>query len=299
MLYFVYINIFLAIKNVNKLPYFFLDLNSLKEYKKGTKTIYPDFMDRNIQEKNMSFSRMGDKTRVVADVHGDFEKLRLLDENHPVDSLIVAGDIGYTGSKENCDKITRMFSDAFARHFFIDGNHDNYDALLKEGCQTEMLTYLSRGQIFQDGLGRDWLCIGGAESVDREIRQRRGFYWSPSEILTTEEASMIIKEVSDIDIYGVISHDCPSQFEIKNIDDTPLEDKLTFFKKMGWNMTSGATRANLGRIFQAIRPVRWIFGHYHLYQTGVCEHCKWTALAPLEKGIQGTEKHVSLLLEDM
>lgn len=141
--------------------------------------------------------------------------MRLLDENHPVDSLIVAGDIGYTGSKENCDKITRMFSDAFARHFFIDGNHDNYDALLKDGCQTEMLTYLSRGQIFQDGLGRDWLCIGGAESVDREIRQRRGFYWSPSEILTTEEASMIIKEVSDIDIYGVISHDCPSQFEIK------------------------------------------------------------------------------------
>ncbi len=223
----------------------------------------------------------GGKTMVIADLHGELSSLLYYREKVFFDSCIIAGDLGY-GLNQELDKyFQRELKDIPAKIFFIDGNHDNTEKLMKEGCSSlSALTWLKRGSLFTDGLGRQWLCVGGAECVDRDIRKKNGLYWSATETLTAEQINNILPEIEDAEIYGVISHEAPVQFSVPGIDTMPQDVREKQFRTMGWNIPSGATRANLRRIFRQCKPRRWLFGHYHKNAKGIFEDCAWIALPP-------------------
>jgi len=91
--------------------------------------------------------------------------------------------------------------------YFVDGNHDHLPSLLKLKAPTEVAphwVYCPRGS-FVELDGRRVGFLGGARSIDREVRQKNSEWWEEEEP-TLEEARRL-KELS-IDL--LITHSPPA-----------------------------------------------------------------------------------------
>ena len=202
---------------------------------------------------------------ITGDTHGD--QIRFI-ENNMLDSawterdtLIVCGDFGYVFLN---NPLEDTFLDFLARKpytiCFCDGNHENFPAIFsypKEEWKggyvhkiRDNVLHLMRGQVFEIE-GKKVFTMGGAYSIDRDIRTLGRSYWT-EEIPTKEEYEEARKNLSlhsnQVDL--IISHTAPTTaIKLMGYSPDPHDQELTDF--LDW--------VNMSVFFE-----RWYFGHWHL-----------------------------------
>lgn len=232
---------------------------------------------------------------VCGDIHGDFHALvhKLCVQYGMKDTLlIVAGDCGFGFEKPTYYDLTYSKDAGRLRKAnnwiaFVRGNHDN-PAYFNE----ERIVY-KRWRTIPDysvitACGHSILCIGGAVSIDRQIRineQERydltetGYYWPDEAPFFSPEAIDEIKLPTDT----VITHTAPSFCEKVNHsflnqwakDDPTLLDDVA------------KERKTMDRICQYLKdkgmPVsRWIYGHFHETWSASIEGTRYRMLDIME-----------------
>ena len=238
------------------------------------------------------------KTCVIGDLHGQFRCIHACFAECPeAGALLVAGDFGFFPKslywKPNLSKFAEL-----PPIFFIDGNHDDIPHLLEHGDRSWPVTWLPRGSIYVDGLGRNWLCVGGADSVDRTLRQRNKMFWTQEETITDDQINHAVLSVRTVGgIYGVISHTAPEAFCLPGIDDMPLARKQAHFRNYGWDMDRlENSRRQLNKLLEH-EPKCWIFSHFHIAAAGQWQDCQWHCL--LNADNEEAPQKSWLCLEDM
>ena len=101
--------------------------------------------------------------------------------------------------------------------------------------------------------GKKFLVIGGAYSVDKEIRLLRKYAWWEHEELTDAELAEIENRVAGKKYDYVLTHTCPffslpREVFLPEVDQSKLENR---------------TEKALQRIYDAIDFDRWYCGHFH------------------------------------
>jgi Calcineurin-like phosphoesterase len=190
------------------------------------------------------------------------------------------------------DVVTEALENSDAYLWFADGNHEDHP-YLKElaynyalrsgkcilpdedtedyGWITPRIRWLPRGTRWQWN-GRTWLALGGAVSVDKNLRDA-GVSWFPEEEITDEqEARVIAGGPADV----ILSHDAPAC--------EPLPLRVPPLEWLPMIPAAEAHRARLQRVGEAVKPGHWFHGHYHMAKQSTMRsegdwgHCRFTAL---------------------
>jgi predicted phosphodiesterase len=140
---------------------------------------------------------------------------------------------------------------------FLDGNHENFDALLSIALQPDGrrevapgVFHLPRGHRFEID-GCSFLVCGGAVSVDKLARQEGVSWWS-QEAITDED----VVRCGDASVNVLLTHDAPWQ--------TTKGDHI---HRSGYGMSADIetylNRLRIGRIVEATSPSLVVHGHLH------------------------------------
>lgn len=207
---------------------------------------------------------------VTGDTHGsEYDASRFSFKNFPNgkkmtkdDYIIILGDFGYIFAQEE-DPFEKYWLDWFNdRPFttlFLDGNHENFEALKKypikewKGGKIQEIRpsvyHLMRGQIY-DINGKRIFTFGGAKSQDKETRTEHINWWKEEmpNYMEYEEAEKNLEKVSNT-VDFVLTHCAPTSV-VKKIDSSYSKDQLTEYFEMILNKKD-------------IKE-KWYCGHYHL-----------------------------------
>lgn len=119
--------------------------------------------------------------------------------------------------------------------------------------------YESRGIYFAENgtelciNDKKFLVIGGAYSVDKDIRLLRGYAWWEQEELTETELMEIENRVAGKKYNYVLTHTCP-------YSNLPRE---VFLPGIDQSKVMNRTEKFLDRIKSIIKFEKWFCGHYH------------------------------------
>lgn len=218
---------------------------------------------------------------ITGDTHGlyDMGKLSVNSwkEQHKMDKsdyLIVSGDTGicWNGFDEKGNDRDHSLKDMYNKKKFttlwIDGNHENFDALNRYKVEswnggkvhriTDSIIHLMRGQVYEI-YGKKFFTFGGGYSMDKSYRTP-GISWWPQEMPVEAEyqeglenlkkhnkcVDYIITHTAALDISKSIFHD--------NMDmEVPLGEYLQ-------------------KIHDEVDYRGWYFGHMHLDRKIDCRH---------------------------
>lgn len=180
--------------------------------------------------------------------------------------IIVLGDFGYVwqaGESWDFDQLTRELKDRGLKLWWLDGNHENFDALrdeygidvdktfatLNNIPMSETISYLPRGHTFVlDQM--TFMAFGGAVSVDKRWRIE-GESWWPQELITDEQ----VDAVSELPVDVLLTHDVHTLSPI-------LYGELF---KLDWKLDalSNYNRRQVDRVVEKVTPKAVFHGHYH------------------------------------
>lgn len=196
---------------------------------------------------------------ITGDTHGniDFEKLDRYFSNRYVttkDYLIILGDVGIVWSEKDCFiyEYTRLGLTVL----FIDGNHENFELLNKfpiveyRGAKCHYIAnniyHIMRGEIITINK-KTFFCMGGATSIDKEMRTNRVSWWT-EESITNDDINRALTNLKKVGfkVDYVLSHCAPS----------------SVVKKMFGYETDCNTDI-LEKFKEQIEFNKWFFGHYH------------------------------------
>jgi DNA repair exonuclease SbcCD nuclease subunit len=219
---------------------------------------------------------------ICGDIHGDFVPLvyEITVRYGMRDTLvIVAGDCGFGFEKPDAynnifQRIEKRLVQNNCWIAMVRGNHDDpaYFELQADG---NTLIHHARWQTVPDyaviqACGRMVLCVGGAVSVDRQIRKRemerhlgKRYYWPNETVRYDAEALEAIRDAG-LKVDTVVTHTAPSMCEFQSkqglatwaqCDATLLDD-------------CNAERAAMDDIIEHLKqdkhPLeRWYYGHFH------------------------------------
>lgn len=141
------------------------------------------------------------------------------------DFLLVAGDFGYmtNRSPENRQKFLDWFAAQRFTTLFVDGNHDNFDALYtlpltrRWGGRVrrinDRLYHLPRGEVYALPCGGGTvtlLAFGGANSVDKAYQQAQGTWW-PQEMPSPDDYENARRNLARVDnrVDLILTHTAP------------------------------------------------------------------------------------------
>ena len=219
---------------------------------------------------------------ICGDIHGDFVPLvyEITVRYGMRDTLvIVAGDCGFGFEKPNAyNNIFRRIEKRLVQNncwiAMVRGNHDDpaYFELQADG---NTLIHHARWQTVPDytviqACGRMVLCVGGAVSVDRQIRMRemerhlgKRYYWPNETVRYDAEALEAIRNAG-LKVDTVVTHTAPSMCEFQSkqglatwaqCDATLLDD---------CNAERAAMDDIIVHLKQDKHPLeRWYYGHFH------------------------------------
>lgn len=207
----------------------------------------------------------------AGDCHGRLDAIKKINQEAldvGVTTVIQVGDFGVLFEKD-C-KVAQWFNDREAGPNWLTcgGNHDNWDAWLKQpqfdffGTTVHMLAigcfYVPRGEVIRL-FGKRFLFFGGAESIDRHHRVEGKDWWSqetPDSAEFYEFYDSMEAEKPDI----IITHDAPSR--------VPVRKRLR---------NAAPTPQGLEQVMRMSehKPDRWYFGHHHIMEEWEIEGTKF------------------------
>jgi hypothetical protein len=198
---------------------------------------------------------------ITGDVHANIKEFqsRQYGRIKKNDAVIVCGDFGilWDGGKAEQKKIKSIGRKRY-KTLFIDGEHENYDLLLKypvtewNGGKVRVLSrnlmHLCRGQVYTIN-GKKVFTFGGGESVDRELRTENKSWW-PQEMPTGEEMEegLVNLERCGWQVDYILTHDVPSAFK------RLMEEEVTRLSPLN---------VYLDKIRDKCTYKKWVFGGYH------------------------------------
>lgn len=210
---------------------------------------------------------------IIGDIHGQFERIEqfcLDNQTTKDDVLIILGDAGinYYGPNDRRDLRNKQYLQALPITLFsIHGNHEErpnnipsyHERIWNNGIvyvedTFPNLLFAKDGEIY-DINQKKVLVIGGAYSVDKNIRLLRGYKWWSDE-QPSEETKRLVEDKLDannwtIDI--VLTHTCPLKYE-------PIEVFLPFVDQ---SKVDKGTEEWLDWIEDNLSYQKWYCGHFH------------------------------------
>lgn len=197
---------------------------------------------------------------VAGDTHGNKDHVEYLHECAAmwgVDTIVQVGDFGYwphTGDFFS-RYVSRLAQDDGVTWYWLDGNHENFDALEEIGAYDAGtwfevdpgVYYLPRGLAWEwDGIR--FMSFGGAYSIDKEYRTPHASWW-PQELPTFKQI-MVALDVGKVDV--LLTHDAP-------------EGTCPVVGRGGYkdDEFSRANRRVISSLIESSSPSLLIHGHYH------------------------------------
>ncbi len=201
---------------------------------------------------------------ITGDTHNTYDGRRLNPENFDYsgltkdDYILIAGDFGYVwrGDDRDDPELDKL-SSLPVTILFVDGNHENFDALDSyeqkdwHGGKVHFIRpdiiHLLRGEIY-DIEGYSVFTFGGAWSVDKDLRTPGLSWWAremPSEEEYAHGRENLLAHNNKVDL--IISHEAPT----------------TYLKKL-YSMARGYTLSHyLEEIDHNTDYSHWYFAHHH------------------------------------
>lgn len=212
---------------------------------------------------------------ITGDKHGDFGCVYdfcMKFKTTPDDILIVLGDAGINYYASDKDYILKNSLLQYPITFFcIHGNHEErpenidgyqtkefHDGLVYYEEDYPNILFAKDGEIytFDD---KKVIVIGGAYSIDKEIRLKLGYIWYESEQPNEETKKKVInvlkQQNNKIDIF--LSHTCPFKY-------LPYEMFLNGIDQTGVDQS---TEKFLEKLEDIITYSKWYCGHFHTDKT--------------------------------
>lgn len=187
-----------------------------------------------------------------------------------VSCLIQLGDFGFVWRGErkgdrNLDRISKFLGERQMALYFLDGNHEAFDRLLRYPLASDgtrvvrgNIRHLPRGFRTFLGDGRSVAVLGGAGSVDRSYREPSRSWWA-AEAITESDLEALGTAHADI----LFSHEAPEPLAAVDAgligSGFPVED-IAYAEQV---------RSMLTRGFMAVRPSLAFHGHHHSFRDSV------------------------------
>ena len=207
------------------------------------------------------------KVLLVGDLHNQFNDLIvLINKKHP-DIVICCGDFGYWPRWTRSQKLSEIKPQG-AKIYWIDGNHEDHWSL-RDRVTDELekdIIYMPRGSTMKLDDGRNILFMGGAFSIDKDMR-REGWDWFREETISDSDMRNLPDEKVDI----FITHTCPSEL---------VDTMIKYYPEKRGEPSNIA----LSELWNQYKPELWIFAHWHYYKEGTMMGTKWHALSYPREG---------------
>ncbi len=204
---------------------------------------------------------------LLGDIHGNFSHLEYRIKHGASKNIIQVGDFGLGFRREEMDiqtmdRINKTLVENNKHLYAIRGNHDNPKFWEGSYNKWSNITLVKDGNIIPIE-GHKVLFMGGAVSIDREVRKAGVDYWL-AECFDYDEDQLAedLKACGGVDI--VVTHTAPS-FCYPRVfnslvhryaaEDPTLLEELTL------------ERSLVDRAYQVIcehsKPKTWVYGHFH------------------------------------
>lgn len=215
---------------------------------------------------------------------------------HGAEMIVQAGDFGVwehvPAGVEFLDGVDEHLRRKDLTTIFVDGNHENFDALYRYPVDPDSGFRSVRERIFHAPRGHGWnmgglnfLAFGGAKSPDgpegpRYWRQKIGPMrdnperdlggWWPQESITPEDLRRAQESVAQAPIDVMVTHDCPSEADIPGI------------KRGSW-VEGEASRAFVSAAMDLAKPQLLVCGHYHRRHSAMANETRVEILSSNEQ----------------
>jgi Icc-related predicted phosphoesterase len=204
---------------------------------------------------------------LIGDVHGKWEQYADLLKKYSPDRSIQIGDLGWGFAGQDTEFMQRRvkaLENALSNYGagdnrYIRGNHDNPAACKAHKFCIDDATYEPDTDIF---------LMGGAFSIDRNIRTE-GYDWWADEELSYSDLYTAVDTYEATKPRIVITHDCPKD---------AIGNMFPWYLKVLPNRTCQA----LNSMFAIHQPNVHIFGHWHHHVDMVINGTRFICLAELQ-----------------
>lgn len=209
---------------------------------------------------------------LTGDTHGSFERVEKLCDRlgtRKSDIFIILGDAGinYSGGWRDW-AVKELLQSLPVTFFCIHGNHEARPETVPGYRQREWhggivyvepqypnILFAKDGEIY-DLNGKKAIAIGGAYSVDKDVRLLRGWNWWPDEQPSAETKAYVEQQLAaqnwQVDV--VLSHTVPIRYEPKE----------AFLPDLDQSSVDKSTELWLGEIESRLDYKKWYAGHYHI-----------------------------------
>lgn len=204
---------------------------------------------------------------LIGDVHGLDGPLNHIVENHgcfAARAVIQVGDMGwrpgtsYRPTRGGGLNQRPYFQSPTHPVYWLDGNHDWHPALKDITEVTEVqknLFYVPRGTAIDFGGIRVGF-LGGADSVDKEIRRCNAMHWWKEEQISEEDVARA-KGIGPVDL--LVTH-APPRSAVAEI--FKGRDSGAFFTQMGW-VKDTTSEERIQEVWDHLGNPPLVCGHLH------------------------------------
>jgi predicted phosphodiesterase len=208
---------------------------------------------------------------ITGDTHGTIDLAKLYKRNFKKegelgenDYVIICGDFGFIwdGDKRDDGRL-RHWEQKRYTVLFVDGNHENFEALNKyhvedwHGGKVHVIRknvlHLMRGQVFNIS-GNKFFTFGGALSTD-QIQRIEGRDWWKEEEASYKEIhdALSVLDKHNWEVDYVLTHAAPEKIVLNRIS------KIVNLYKL-----ESSTERFLDEVYSNLKFKHWFCGHYHL-----------------------------------
>ena len=203
---------------------------------------------------------------ITGDIHRDFSRFLSL-ETRKEDMMIILGDVGINFYLNEEDKKLKESLKKYNMKFFcVRGNHEERPENISTYKEVEMfggkvfleeeypyLIFAKDGETYEID-GKKVLVIGGAYSIDKDLRLISHYPWFQDEQLNKKEQNLILKKVKGNHYDIVLSHTCPNKY-------LPVESFKFGVEKPN---VDKSMELFLDKIEESITYDKWYCGHYYI-----------------------------------
>lgn len=200
---------------------------------------------------------------ITGDTHRDFTRVHNLPKGS---TLIILGDAGINYFLNKEDKELKEYLNSLGITFLcVQGNHEErpeniptYKEKIMYGGKVFIeddypnLIFLKNGEIYTIN-NKKVLVIGGAYSIDKNIRLTYGWHWFKDEQLNKSEMNMILEKYQGTHVDVILSHTSPKKYE-------PVE---VFLSGIDQKTVDKTMEEFLDIVEETINYDKWYCGHYH------------------------------------